>query len=129
MFRSYYGVLYSNQVNFNSTPSIPCKEIFMMFPVVIYFPRQFFLADAINDKIQYLQAAGLIDYWHSEILDNRLQKRQESNEPKGIKIEYLLGCFFIWGFACIFSFLIFIWEVMKGKWRKKKEKKQITFRS
>lgn len=119
MLRSVTGVLYSNQLNFNQTKSLMCKEIFMMFPVVIYVPKDFYLTEAINEKIEFLQAAGLIDYWHSEILDERLLKVQESKEPKGIKLEYLSGCFFIWIIFCSFALVVFFGEIFVGFFSKK----------
>lgn len=92
-----------------------CKEIFMMFPVVIYVPKDFYLTEAINEKIQFLQAAGLIDYWHKEIIDERFLKVVESKEPKGIKYEYLEGSFYIWEILCIIATLLFFGEVLSEK--------------
>lgn len=92
-----------------------CKEIFMMFPVVIYVPKDFYLTEAINEKIQFLQAAGIIDYWHKEIIDERFLKVVESKEPKGIKLEYLEGCFYLWEILCILATLLFFGEVLSEK--------------
>lgn len=125
MFRSYTGILYSNQLNLNQTKSVMCKEIFMMFPVVIYVPKNFYLTNAIDEQIQYLQGAGLIDYWHSEIIDQRYLKVQESSEPKPIKLEYLSGCFYIWIGSICLSSLAFIWEVMQWTCQKRSEKKKM----
>lgn len=88
-----------------------------MFPVVIYVPKDFYLTEAIDRKIEILQAAGLIEYWHSEIIDTRFMKIQESKQPKGIKLEYLSGCFYILLISCTASILMFVYEVIKGKFR------------
>jgi hypothetical protein len=122
LLRSYTGTLYANQLNFNKTISLICKEIFMMFPVVIYCQKNYFLTEAIDEKIEILQAAGLIDYWHSEIIDTRFMKIEESKQPKGIKFESISGCFYIWIISCTASFLTFFGEVFMGKLLKKKGK-------
>jgi hypothetical protein len=115
LLRSLTGALYSNQINYNKTQQLICKEIFMTFPVVIYLAKDFYLTEAINEKITYLQASGLIEYWHSQIIDPRYHNVQESKQPKGIKIEHLSGCFYIWMMSLLFSCLIFLFEVMNQK--------------
>lgn len=115
LLRSYTGALYANQLNFNKTISLICKEIFMMFPVVIYVPKDFYLTEAIDEKILILQAAGLIEYWHSEIIDTKFMKIYESKQPKGIKLEYLSGCFYMWIMSCSASILTFLGEIFMRK--------------
>lgn len=115
LFKSYTGTLYYNQMHFNQTQYVMCKEIYMTFPVVLYFPKDFYLTGAINKKIAFLQAAGLIDYWHSEIIDERYMKVIESNEPKGIKFQYLSGCFWIWFISCLIAVLTFFGEIFYEK--------------
>lgn len=122
MFRSLYGTLYDNQIKLNETKSVICKEIFMLFPVVIYVQKDFYLTEAINEKIRNLHSAGLIDYWHTGIIDERYLKVVESKEPRGIKIEYLSGCFFTWMISCVFSLLVFLGEVVQWKCQKKVKK-------
>lgn len=89
--------------------------MFLMLPVVMYVRKDFFLTTSINKNIEFLQAAGLIDYWHTEIIDERLLKTQESKEPKGIKLEYLSGCFYILMIACSLSILTFMGEILVFK--------------
>lgn len=113
----------------NKTPSLACKEIFMMFPVVIIFSKQFYLTEAINEKLLNIQAAGLIDYWQSEIIDQRLLKRQESSEPKGIKFEYLSGSFYILGISCVFSLLVFLGELFHGRCLRKSRNRHTLYQN
>lgn len=115
LLRSLTGTLYANQFRFNQTQYLICKEIFLMFPVVMYVRKDFYLTSAINKKIESLQAAGLIDYWHGQIIDERFLTIPISKEPKGIKIEYLAGCFYIWSICCVCAFLIFLGEILKAK--------------
>jgi hypothetical protein len=82
ILRSFTGTQYTNQINFKKTEdriiNLMCKEIFNSFPVVIYVRKNFYLTDEIDKKIEILQAAGLIDHWHSQIIDPRFLKIVES---------------------------------------------------
>ena len=115
LLRSLTGTLYANQLRYNQTRYLICKEIFLMFPVVMYVRKDFYLTTAINRRIEILQAAGLIDYWHGLIIDERFLKVPESKQPQGIKIEYLTGCFYIWITCCVSAFVVFIGEILKAK--------------
>lgn len=118
LLRSLTGARYFNQLNYNTTQHTLCKELFMMFPVVIYVPKDFYLTSALNKVLLRLQAAGLIHYWHSQIIDERFVKVQESKQPKGIKLAYLSGCFYIWIISCSVSFITFVCEIVTSKMRK-----------
>lgn len=111
LFRTLTAVRFANQLHFNETSSLVCKEIFLTIPVVLYFPKNFFLTEAINKKIALLQAAGLIDYWHSQIFDERKLKIIEDKQPRAMKFQYLSGCFYIWSICCCFACLAFVVEV------------------
>lgn len=115
LLRSLTGTHYANQRRYNQTQYLICKEIFLMFPVVMYVRKDFYLTSAINRKIEILQAAGLIDYWHSQIIDVRFLKIPESKQPQGIKLKYLTGCFYIWIIYCGLAFLIFVGEIVNFK--------------
>lgn len=121
MFRSLTGLQYNNQVNYNKTRSIACKEIFMMLSVVIYVPKNFYLTEALNEKIAIFQAAGLIEHWHSQIIDPRYLKPPESKEPSGIKVEYLSGCFCMWIISCLIAFVVFVIEALRWRFTKNSE--------
>ncbi|CRK90118.1 CLUMA_CG003836, isoform A [Clunio marinus] len=88
LFRSLTGILYYNQLNYNKTQSMICKEMFMMFHVVIYVPKDFYLKEAINQKIQILIASGLIEFWHKSIIDQRFRRIEEDDEPESIKLDF-----------------------------------------
>jgi hypothetical protein len=126
ILRTYTGTLYTNQVNFNKIEdrviSLMCKEIFNSFHVVLYVPKNFYLIEALDKKIEILQAAGLIDHWHSQIIDPRFLKIVESKEPKRIKLEMLAGCFYTWGIGGVLSLAVFFGEVVMGKLRRKKKR-------
>ena len=114
-FRSLTGILYQNQQNFNGTRYLICKEIFLTIPVVVYVRKRFFLLQPLNERIAMLEAGGLINYWHSLIIDERFLKVIESQEPSAIEIHHLSGGFFLLLFGCLISSLAFICEVLHAK--------------
>jgi hypothetical protein len=111
--RSLTGVLYSNQKNYNTSVFLICKEHFMTFPVVIYVRKGFYLLEQLNEKIEQLQTAGLIEYWHSQIFDQRYLNIKESDEPKPIKIEHLTGGFIILLIGLSIASFAFICEILR----------------
>lgn len=115
-FRSLTGVLYQNQHNFNGTRYLICKEIFLTIPVVIYVRKGFFLLQPLNERIAMLEAGGLINYWHSQIIDERYLKVIESQDPSAIQLHHLSGGFFLLLFGCLASSLAFICEVLHAKY-------------
>lgn len=113
--RSLTGVLYDNQKNYNESVFLICKEKFMSLSVVIYFRKGFYLFEQLNLKIQHLQAAGLIDYWHSEIFDERFLNVKESQHPKQIQIGQLSGGFAILAIGCFLASLAFGFEILYSR--------------
>jgi hypothetical protein len=95
--RSFTALLYKNQMNFKDNKKLYhfCKEHFMSVPVVIFARKNYFLLDVINKKILTLQAAGLIEFWHSNVIDKRFMKIQPSKAPTKLTIEQLSGSFIL----------------------------------
>ena len=112
--RSKTAVLYWNQERFRKGEKLftVCKEPFMTISVVLYMRKNFFLVDAINDKISMLQSAGLIEFWHSKAIDERITDNQKNFIPKPLKLKHLLGCFVLWGFGIIAASIEFLFEVV-----------------
>jgi hypothetical protein len=126
LFRSYTGVRYVNELDFkynNGTHLILCKEMFLMLPVVFYLQKRSYLLNVINEKIEIIKAAGLSDYWHKIIIDERYLKIEESKEPKAIKMRYLVGTFNIWMMGSGVSIIVFLWEITKYYFLKMRNRK------
>jgi hypothetical protein len=114
-FRSLTGILYTNQQNFNGTLFLICKEKYLTIPVVIYCRKDFFLLQRLNIKIGQLLAAGLIDHWHSSILDQRFLHKIESKQPKKIALEHLMGGIILWIVGCLIATITFACEILYFK--------------
>ena len=81
----------------------------MSISIVMYTQKNFYLTEALNEKISLFQAAGLIQYWH---IYERKNFIDGSNPPKILTFHQLLGAFQILSFGCGISALVFIAEII-----------------
>jgi hypothetical protein len=108
--------IYYNQVS-RENFGIICKEILMTIPVVIYMRKDFYLLDALNEKIKALKAAGLIEFWNYENIDKKLIHVRKENEPKILTVDLIIGCFYLLFFGMVLSVLAYLLEIMMLKVR------------
>ena len=93
-----------------------CKEKFVFISSVIYAQKNFYLLEAFNQNIQTIHAAGLNYYWHSKFLGksySAIVSAQASKQPQVIKLSHLSGCFQVWAFGMMTSFVVFVIEASK----------------
>ncbi|CRK90114.1 CLUMA_CG003832, isoform A [Clunio marinus] len=101
---------YLNFKNSNESQHI-CKEAFATnLPVVIYSLRDFYLLNALNEKILEMIKAGLIDQWKRESFRQGVLNVQESIEPKVLTVDDLEGSFLILIFGCLLGSIAFLCE-------------------
>lgn len=94
-----------------------CRETVMTIPLVIYTKKDFYLLDALNEKIEFLKASGLIRFWQYQDVDKALLMGTESRAPKVITINELLGGFKILLAGACLSLISFVIEVCIYKLR------------
>lgn len=70
-----------------------CKEFVTTIPVVIYTKKDFYLLNALDEKIRLLKAAGLIDFWNFQDVDKRFLNDPDPKTPKTLQLHHLFGCF------------------------------------
>lgn len=115
---SIIPVLYLNQ-NFSESSRFKiCKDVLFTSPVVIYTRKNFFLLDALNEKIELLKSAGLIHFWQLQDVDEKFLNVIESEYLEALTVEHLMGSFYILFMGCLASFTVFIYEIMKVKDRR-----------
>lgn len=107
-------MVYFNRI-YPDKQTILMKKSLAVIPIVIYTRKNFFLLDALNEKIDIFKTAGLIEYWFFKNYNfvNVTAKRIEG--PKKLTVDKLAGCFQILSFGCTISFVIFIIEVIIQK--------------
>lgn len=86
-----------------------------VYPFVMYLSKHSCFTPAINDKIQYVLASGLIEKWTAEYKETRFsksQRRHDENVPRTINITQLIGVFQLYGFFLIVASISFILEIV-----------------
>lgn len=81
----------------------------MSISIVMYTQKNFYLTEALNEKISLFQAAGLIQYWHFYERKNFIEA---SNPRKALTFHHLLGAFQISSCGCCISALVLITEII-----------------
>lgn len=91
-----------------------CKESFVTISVVMYFRKNFFLANAINQVIGNLQSGGLIEHWHFNYIDKMFSKiLKNKSEAQKLTIAQIVGCFQLWAGGCLIAALSFMVEITR----------------
>lgn len=76
----------------------------------------------MNEKIENLKSAGLIDYWYEKSLNKKAKvKNQES--PQKLAVYQLLGSFEVLLIGYSAGLLIFIFELLYVKYFKRRTQK------
>lgn len=116
MVRPLGKISYFNQVNFYNFTFEICNERFLSSPVVIYYPKRFYLVDAIDKKLGQLKAGGLIEYWQLLYLKNQKSGYGKLHHgPKKLTMNHLIGSFqILFGLNCL-AFVLFVVECIKNK--------------
>lgn len=115
-FKGVFGqsldmILFWNQARPQAFRHKICKDIFLTIPVVIFARKNYFLLDALDEKLDILKAAGLIEFWNFQDVEKGILNFKESNGPKILTTRHLLGCFHILISGCIVSSLVFLLEL------------------
>lgn len=118
--RTLKTIQYHNQLNFNTSKVFNIlKERFLTFPVVIYTRKNFYLNAEINKNIRSLQTAGIIEYWHSLMVDKRFIDIKSEDGPKQLKMSHLKSSFGILIIGLFLAVVSFVFEKLRkfcGHW-------------
>lgn len=102
--------VYNREQTYNITFNILKSEIFSTLSIVMYYRKNFFLGPGINEIVQRLQSAGVIEHWHYIYFPRT--KNQEADSRKPLNIDHLTGAFGIWAGGNAVGLLIFIFEII-----------------
>lgn len=116
---SLTDVIFRNQLSYKDFVLKTCKEYLMTVSVVMYFPKNFYLREAINEILNDLSSIGLLEYWIQNYSDTRfLTIQKEQIGPKKLEIHHLFGPFNIWIIGIIVSLIIFFVEILGSHFKK-----------
>ena len=106
-------VIYLNQQNYKNFTFKVLDEYLIDVQIVNYFPKNFYLIEAMNDKIGILKAAGLVKLWMERFIDKSYIKiKQQKTNAKIMNIQQLFGGFEVLIIGVSLATLIFIVELL-----------------
>jgi hypothetical protein len=109
---SYDEVVFQNKLNHKNFTYNVCNEIIMTIPTVFYLRKNSYLTEVINEKIDQLKSAGLIDYFISKYLDPKyLRVKRIEQGPRKLNVRELLVAFKLLSYGIISGAIAFVFEI------------------
>lgn len=93
------------------------KEAYITIPAVNYVRKDFYLLDSLNEKMKFLEAAGFINFWHFQDVDNGILKRKDPRQPKVLDLTRLAGCFLILIVGWAISIIAVVIELFRANYK------------
>lgn len=105
-------VLHKNQVLQKTLHYQVCKEFYSINPIVIYFPKNSYLVESINSRLEAFSSNGLIKYWASNHMNMKyLNLKWNNTGPKQLSLENISGILQILFTGLVMSTVVFLGEV------------------
>lgn len=108
-------------------PKIPLpRERLMLITSAFYMPINSSLEMALNDPIQQMTSAGLIEHWLQEkvgLLGILHKNANTRTKPSILMLEQLLGAFWVCAILLAVSFVVFLLELILHRERVRKVKR------
>lgn len=92
-----------------------CKESFFTVSVVIYYRKNYFLIESINNVMNKLVSAGLVEYWHRKFVNEDYSKLRRNENRSAMTFDHLKGIIQLWAFCCCCSIICFFCEKIVHK--------------
>lgn len=109
-------VIFINQQTYMNFTYKVLKEYLFDVQIVYYYPKNFHLVEAINEKIGILKAAGLVQLWMDKYIDKSyINIKPPAKGPREISINQILGGFEVVAFGLTLASLIFIVEMLSKR--------------
>lgn len=115
-FKAAYGdsltkILYFDQITGESRYKI-CKDVILTLPVVIYTLKNFYMLDEINQNIETLKSAGLIEFWYFQFVKKQNRSKKTQKMPSILKLAHFEGCLGILIAGFTVSCVVFVVEIL-----------------
>lgn len=106
------NVLSTNKLNRNKFILTTCKEQVYDPKLVFYFPKNFFLIEAVNKKIGDYLASGIMSHLIDRYVDQRFWNvKPESKGPQKLSFAHIEGAFMLWSLMLVISGLVLVLEL------------------
>lgn len=101
-------VMWANQRHLKKFVHKTCKEVMMTNSIVLYYPKNFYLSDAIDKKLSIFISSGIKGHWLNKFMNKPSSVYKRG--PKQFTVQRLAGFFNVFLIACALSFAIFLLE-------------------
>lgn len=109
---SMTDIIYRNQQHYKSFVLKVCMEELMTVNIVMYFPKHYYLREAINEKLSELLTAGLLQHSIKKYADTKyFNMASKGTGPTKLNVTHLFGIFNIWLIGCAIAIIIFTIEI------------------
>lgn len=110
---SMTDVIHSNMEHKHSFFHRVCKESIYTVNVVMYFPKNFYLVEALNQKLNLFLSNGIVKHLIEKYVDMRYWNVKRANKgPQQLKLQHLQGTFNLWMILCCLSMLVLVMEII-----------------
>jgi len=105
-------VIAINQRTFKSFIHIVCHQHLLTVNIVLYYPKNFYLKSAIDEKISIFITSGLVNHWIGKFVDMKFfeYKSKDKAGPTKLYIRNLSGALSLWIVGCAASLIAFALE-------------------
>ncbi|XP_070495750.1 ionotropic receptor 21a-like [Chironomus tepperi] len=106
-----------------------CKQSFTFIPITMWFPKNSYLIEPIDDKLLWYQCSGLIPFWASFEEDHKfLNPKPDPKAPTPLSLENFSATFQIWMYISALASAVFLlelfWHAVRRKFIKIKPKRR-----
>jgi hypothetical protein len=116
-------VIEANQRNRKFLTHKICRELIVTMNTVMYFQKDFFLAKAINQKINCLISSGIMKHIIEKYIDVKfLVFKEPAKGPRQLTLEHLKGAFYVWIICCVVCVAVLAYEIFHEAKNRRKGK-------
>lgn len=107
-------VIWSNHLWYHKFMHKTCREKLRSENLVLYFQKNFYLKQKVNEKMNIFIQSGLINYWIKKHMTIRkFQSRDQG--PQALSTDHLAGVFNIYLMLCTLACLSLVQEIFLRK--------------
>ncbi|XP_055543352.1 uncharacterized protein LOC129728901 [Wyeomyia smithii] len=100
---AYHNRLYRKRGGFQ----LICPEFISTFTVAIFYPKRSILMEQFDNKIQHIQASGLMSFWVTRYGDYDFRRPKKTPRPKRLNNRYLVFAYQMGAILLIASGVVF----------------------
>lgn len=104
---------YINLLNSDELRILYTKDVIQLLPFSVYFQKDSCILETFNRQISALTESGLIESWIERFTKQKV-RLSENAAPMQMKLDQLIGIFYITACLLILSLLLFLLELFSN---------------